>query len=250
LLPKSSVADSIKILKHRFPGSLVCTTCVRLVSSTPRGYGNSHLAPEQVETYTCAGCRMEPVRAANETAHLRSLPPKIHLEAPVVAARAYPPPQRRDESDAAYGRRVRQWESARTASHVLLDIATPPHPYLGRCLVDGRHNEGSENARECPSCKPAESLNTHESPAPPVYAEQSRAGSPRQQRRELGMMSRLAARRLTVRRRRTSPAQLAALARIQRGSPKAAWRCRIGVVTRAPSAWRQATSTSRRSRPP
>jgi hypothetical protein len=214
LLPKLSVDDSIKILQRRYRGALVCTTCARLIASTPMSYVSSNLTPEQVETYTCAECRTEPARAAHETARLRALPQKVYLKEPVVAARAYAPPQRGDESDAAYRRRVERWEADRTASHALLGVATPPHPYFGRCLVDGSHIHGSEYARECPSRKSVESFTTCEPPASSVDAEQSRAGSPRQQRRGSGTTSRLAGRRLTVRRQRTSPAQLAALARI------------------------------------
>jgi hypothetical protein len=220
LRPKVSVADSIADLRRRFPGALVCVQCARLIASTPAGYVKSGLTPQQAETYVCAECRMEPARVASETARLRALPPKVHLKEPIVAARGYAPPQRRDESDEAYRRRVERWEADRAASHALLGIATPPHPYFGRCLIDGRHLPGSEYARECPARKSVKSLNTVASPALPVDVEQSRAGSPRQQRRGSGRTSRLAGRRLTVRRQRTSSKQLAALARINAARTK------------------------------
>lgn len=220
MLPKLSVTDSIEILKRRFPGSLVCTKCARLIASTPAGYAKSGLTPEQVETYSCGECRMEPERIASETARLRALPPKVYLKDPIVAARAYAPPQRRDESDAAYRRRVERWEADRAASHALQGIATPPHPYFGRCLVHGRHNLGPEYARECPERKSSKLLGTGEAPAPSVNAEQSRAGSPRQHGRGSRTTSRLAGRRLAVRRQRTSPGQLAALARINAARAK------------------------------
>ena len=219
MLPKS-VPDSIKILQRRFPHALICMTCARVIASTPTGYANSHLTPEQVETYTCAECRMEPARIASETARLRALQPKVHLKEPIVAARAYAPPQCRDESDAAYRRRVERWEADRAASRALLGIATPPHPYFGRCLADGHHSPGSEYADECPVRKPAKSLSRRESPAPSDDAGQSRAGTPHQQRRGSGAVSRLAGRRLTVRRQRTSPEQLAALVRINAARTK------------------------------
>jgi hypothetical protein len=209
LLPKLFVADAISISRRRFPGALVCTTCARLIASTPAGNANSGLTPEEVKTYTCAECRMEPARAANETARLRALPPKVHLKEPVVAARAYAPPQRRDESDATYRRRVERWEAHRAASHALLGIATPPYPYFGRCLVDGQHAASSEHALDCPSRNSAELLSTGEPRALGVDVEQSRAGNSRQQRRGSRTTSRLAGRRLTVRRQRTSPGQLA-----------------------------------------
>ncbi len=227
MLRKLSVADAISISLRRFTGALVCTTCARLIASTPAGYAKSALKPEQVETYKCAECQMKPARIASETARLRALPTKVHLHEPVVAARAYAPAQRQDESAAAYQRRVERWEADRATSHALLGIATPPHPYFGRCLVEGRHIEGSEYARECPSRKPAESLNAGESPAPSADVEQSRAGSSLQQRRGSGTTSRLAGRRLTVRRQRTSSQQLAALARVNAARAK-----RPGVMTR------------------
>jgi hypothetical protein len=45
LAPKRSVIDSIAILRRRFPGALVCTTCARMIASTPTGYApsSSHL---------------------------------------------------------------------------------------------------------------------------------------------------------------------------------------------------------------
>jgi hypothetical protein len=220
LRPNVSVADSIANLRRRFPGALVCVQCARLIASAPTGYARSNLTSEQIETYVCAECRMEPARAATETARLRALPPKVHLQEPVVAARGYAPPQRRDEADSAYRRRVERWEANRAASHALLGIATPPHPYFGKCLVDGRHSPGSEYARECPSRKPLKSLSTIESPAVSVDAERSRAGNQRQQRRRSNTTSRLAGRRLTLRRQRSSPRQLAALARINAARKK------------------------------
>jgi hypothetical protein len=220
LLRKLSVDDAIDAARRRFPGALICTACARLIASAPTGYARSNLTSEQSEAYVCAECRMEPARVASQTARLRALPPKVHLKEPVVAARAYAPPRRRDESDAAYWSRVERWEADRAASHALLGIATPPHPYFGRCLADGQHSPGSEYARECPARKFAKSLSTVESPAPSVDAEQSRAGTPRQQRRGSGTTSRLAGRRLTVRRQRTSPQQLAALARINAARAK------------------------------
>jgi hypothetical protein len=206
--------------KQVVAGALVCTTCARLIARTPMSYVSSNLTPEQVETYTCVECRTEPARAAHETARLRALPQKVYLKEPVVAARAYAPPQRGDGSDAAYRRRVERWEADRTASHALFGVATPPHPYFGRCLVEGRHIPYSEYAHECPSRKSAKSFRTDESPAPSVDAEQSRAGSPRQQRRGSGTVSRLTGRRLTVRRQCASPEQLGALRRINAARTK------------------------------
>jgi hypothetical protein len=209
LLAKIPIADSIKILKRRFPGALICTACSRLIARMPAGYAHSNLAPEQIEKYVCAECLMEPVRLAGEAARLRTLAPKVSLKEPAVAARAYAPAQRRDESNAAYRRRVEQWGADRTASLGLLGVVTSPHPYFDRCLVNGRHAEGSDLARECPARLS-------------VDADKSRAGSRRQQRSDSGKVSRLTGRRLGVRRQRTSPEQLAALARINVARRKAA----------------------------
>src|SRR5262249_2792270 len=123
------------------------------------------------------------------------------LKEPMVVARAYAPAQRRDESNAAYRRRVEQWEADRTASLGLLGIVAPLHPYFDRCLVNELHAEGSELARECPALLP-------------VDVEGSRAGSSYQQSSNSDKVSRLTGRRMGFRRQRTSPAQLAALARI------------------------------------
>jgi hypothetical protein len=60
-----------------------------MIASTPAGYAKSGLMPDQVKTYTCADCRMEPARIASETARLRALQPKVRLQEPIVAARAY-----------------------------------------------------------------------------------------------------------------------------------------------------------------
>jgi hypothetical protein len=209
LLPKLSVADSIKMLRRRVPRALICTACARLIASMPAGYAHSNLASEQIENYVCAECRMEPARLAAEAARLRALPPKVHLKEPAVSARAYAPAQRRGESGAAYRRRVDQWEADRAASLTLLGVAVSHHPYFDRCLVNGRHAEDSELARECPALLP-------------VDVGESRAGSRRQQRSDSGKVSRLRGRRLGVRRQRTSPAQLAALARINIARRKAA----------------------------
>ena len=211
MLPKLSVVESIKILKRRCPGALICTTCARLIASRPAGYVHSNLASEKIENHVCAECQMEPVRLAAEAARLRALAPKVSLKEPAVAARAYAPAQRRDESGAAYRRRVEQWEADRAASLGLLGVLAPPHPYFDRCLVNGRHAEGSDLARECPALLSAD-------------VEESRAGTRRQQRSDSDNVSRLTGRRLGVRRQRTSPAQLATLARINVARRKAAGR--------------------------
>jgi hypothetical protein len=70
LLPKLSVIDSVKILRRRFPGSLICTACGRLIASTPAGYEKLNLPAGQVENYVCHGCRSDadPARSVEVTA--------------------------------------------------------------------------------------------------------------------------------------------------------------------------------------
>jgi hypothetical protein len=66
LRPKVSVADSIANLRRRFPGALVCTTCARMIASTPAGYAKSKLTSEQVETYVCVECRADAAEAVRK----------------------------------------------------------------------------------------------------------------------------------------------------------------------------------------
>jgi len=86
-LPKVSTADSIAILKTRFPGSLVCVDCARLIASTPAGYASSNLTPEQVDGYACHGCRSDndPARSTEVTARFAA------SKAAAAGARLRPP---------------------------------------------------------------------------------------------------------------------------------------------------------------
>jgi hypothetical protein len=214
LLPKLSVAESIKSLRCRFPGSLVCTTCARLIASTPSGYKKSSLSDEQVDSYICASCRSEAQIAAETSARFHGLVPRAVLKPSLrIVAAASEPPSRRDESNMAYRGRVERWRQERAESHALLGVVTRP-ALDGLCLVGGRHANDSEYARECPRRNSSKSLKSAQAAMPLLAHEKSRAGSTRQQRRDSGDVSRLAGRRLRVRRQRTSLEQLAALARI------------------------------------
>jgi hypothetical protein len=214
LLPKLSVAESIKSLRCRFPGSLVCTTCARLIATTPAGYAHSHLTSEQVDSYVCANCRSDAQIAAETSARFRGLVSRVVLKPPLrIAAAASEPAQRRDESGRAYRGRVERWRRERAASHALLGVVAPP-ALDGLCLVDGQHAPSYEYSRECPLRNHARSLNTAPTTLLPVAHGQSRAVTLRLERRGSGTVSRLAGRRLQVRRQRTSPKQLAALAGI------------------------------------
>jgi hypothetical protein len=94
LLPRLSIADSIKTLRRHFPGSLVCTMSGRLISSTPSGYANSALTSEQVDNYTCATCRADTQVAAETSARFRALVPRVVLKPPLrIVAPAGEPAQ-------------------------------------------------------------------------------------------------------------------------------------------------------------
>ena len=215
MLPKLPVADSVAIHRSRFPGALVCTACARLIASTPAGYATSNLTAEQINNYTCANSRADAQVAAEASARFRALTPRVVLKPPLhIVAAAGEPTQRRDESDAVYRGRVERWREDRAASHKLLGVVTALPPIDTGCLIDGNHVEGSEYTRECPQRKQPKSLTTAPRTILPLAHGESRAGSLRQQRRRSGTTSRLAGYRLTVRRQRTSPEQLAALARI------------------------------------
>ena len=214
MLSKISVAESINLLRRRYPDCLVCTTCARLISSTPAGYMNSNLTSEQVDSYICASCRSDAQIAAETSARFRGLVPRIELKPPlrIIAAASEPAP-RRGESDRAYRGRVEQWRQDRAASHALLGVVMPPAlDHL--CLVDGEHADGSENARDCPRRNTSKSLKSAQTAASLLIHEKSRAGSPHEQRRGASHLSRLGGRRLRVRRQRASREQLAALARV------------------------------------
>jgi hypothetical protein len=119
------------------------------------------------------GFAAQPVRAANETTRLRALPPKVHLKEPVVACL----------SAATTSGRVRfRVPAARRA----VGIRAHGVARVARFLVYAQHSADSGYALECPLRKSAESLNASESPAPPVDAQQSRAGTWRQQGRGSG----------------------------------------------------------------
>jgi len=277
-LPKINTADSIAILKTRFPGSLVCVNCARLIASTPAGYASSNLTPEQVDGYVCASCRSDVQIAAETTDRFRMLKPRTQLRPPlaVIAEGFGSDPDRplsvdertrsrrlliesdaeatglatsrsrRDAVpacphcfgahdlcayDASEAAMVRAARTARKAGGARAP-ASPAFCAHGRsgsdCIFHGLDPtlNGLGRAFGPVPCNTAKSLDTVLTTAPPATHGQSRAGTSQKQRRELASLgglavlgavrsfSRLAGRRLGVRRQRASPGQLAALARI------------------------------------
>src|SRR5262249_15721065 len=66
-------AECVRILRARYPESLVCVTCGTLLASEAKGYAKSNLSPtgervplteEQRLTYACGECRWEAAEAA------------------------------------------------------------------------------------------------------------------------------------------------------------------------------------------
>src|SRR5262249_30424686 len=107
LLPKVSVAESINLLRRRYPGCLVCATCARLIATTPAGYTNSTITTRQVDSYICASCRSDAQIAAETTARFRALVPRVELKPPLrIVAAAGEPARRPDESDTAHRERL------------------------------------------------------------------------------------------------------------------------------------------------
>jgi hypothetical protein len=163
LAQERSVSNSIAVLRHRFPGALLCTACSRIIATTAAGYATSRLTPEQIENYVCHGCRFDtdPARSAEVTARFaasRAAAAASRLRPPFIAnvhgtIRAGAPGTvseivRLDDAcscteaitcavclltraaEAAHGRRV-------------------AHEYLGTSAMDGRHN-GSHTPADCP----------------------------------------------------------------------------------------------------
>jgi hypothetical protein len=176
LAPKLSVADSILILRQRYPGALVCTNCARMIASTRTGYAPSNLTPDEVDNYVCSGCRFDadPARSAEFTARFaaskaiaaaaRLCPPFIAIVpgtsppgTPGIASKIIrlddacactdmttcDPCLLSHAAEAAYGRRV------------ALD-------YLGTCAMSGRHRD-AEALADCPN--PSPTVTSSEAPS-------------------------------------------------------------------------------------
>jgi len=142
LLPKLSVADSIAILRRRNPDGLVCTTCAHLIASTPAGYANSTLTPEQVETYVCAECR-----ADSDPARSKEISERIAAAKAVAAAARLRPPLARVLAGGTLERLPDDALIVRAAeAECGRRVATD---YLDACATDGHHHDLDALA-DCP----------------------------------------------------------------------------------------------------
>jgi len=222
MLPKLTIEQSITILRQRFPGSLVCVRCARLIASTPAGYAKSNVTPEQAQSYVCFECRQDEIDAQTEAlARERKADAARATLARVRARKANElieqPAEIPLDAVIRYPGVYAQEELVALARHY---AATAPRRLTRRTrfvrvpsVADKMPARGWKRAVTPPSLWPPDVQNTQ--PGGSVDSTSLRAGSMREYRTESGGISRLRGRRLRrVRTRTTSPAQLEALARI------------------------------------
>ncbi len=141
--PKLSVADSIAILRRRYPGALICTACARLIASTPAAYSKLNLTPAQIENHTCHGCRSDadPARSAEVTARFatsKAAAAAARLRAPLTGLSPCTCTSvvtcasclQTRAAEAAEGRRV-------------------AHDYVDTCATNGHHHD-LDAVADCP----------------------------------------------------------------------------------------------------
>jgi hypothetical protein len=160
---KLSATDSISILRRRFPGALICTTCARLIASTPKGYEKQTLTPEQVENYVCAACRSDadPSRSGEVTARFAA------SKAAAAAARLRPPLA--GLSPCACTPAVTCASCLQTCAAEAAEGRRIAHDYLDTCATNG-HHANLETLADCPQPS-ATVLDPHLSP---VFCEHAR----------------------------------------------------------------------------
>ncbi len=61
--PPLSVREAVAILRRRYPGGLVCTTCAGLLATTPASYAARGFSEAARLAYVCAECRLEAAQA-------------------------------------------------------------------------------------------------------------------------------------------------------------------------------------------
>jgi hypothetical protein len=164
LATNRSVSDSIAILRRRFPGALICTTCARMIASTPTGYAPSKLTSDQVDNYVCSGCRLEadPARSREVTARFAA------SKAAALATRLRPPfiaiipGTIRPDAPGTVSETIRVDDvcscTATMTCHACLLIRAAEaaygrrvaHDYLGICAMNGRHDDAGAVA-DCPN---------------------------------------------------------------------------------------------------
>ena len=175
LAKQRSVSDSIASVRRRFPGALACTTCARIVATTPAGYATSKLPPEQIETYVCYGCRFDTdsARSSEITARFaasRATAAATRLRPPFTAI---VPGDKRPGATGTASVTIRlddacSCSDAETCHHCLLTRAAEvahgrrvAYDYLATCALNGGHLDADALA-ECPH--PSATIASSESP--------------------------------------------------------------------------------------
>jgi hypothetical protein len=189
LPPKLSVADSIVILRRRFPGALLCTTCARLIASTPTGYEKLNLPAWRVENYVCHGCRSDadPARSAEVTARFavsKTAAAAARLRAPLAGLSACTCTPVATCASCLQTRTAEAAEGRRVAHDYLDTCATNGHHANLDALADCSHPSTTiVDARPslvfCEHARPAEECIVHAklSTAPPMPAALARCDS-------------------------------------------------------------------------
>lgn len=117
------------------PGALVCTTCARVIASTPAGYVPSQLTPEQLDEYVCFGCRYDadPARSAEVTARFSA------SKAAAAAARLSGP--LRGLSPCSCTVSVTCASCLQTLAAEVSCGRRVAHDYLDTCATNGQHHD-------------------------------------------------------------------------------------------------------------
>jgi hypothetical protein len=163
LAPKRSVADAIAILRRHFPGALLCSTCARIISSTPTGYAASKLTPEQIENYVCYGCHFDadPARSAEMTARFSA------SKAAAAAARLSAPLKGLSPCTCTASLTCASCLQTLTAEAVCGRRVA--HDYFDVCATNGHHHDLDALA-DCPN----PSATIASAAAPSVFCEHAR----------------------------------------------------------------------------
>jgi hypothetical protein len=162
LAKQRSVSESIAITRRRFPGALICTTCARIIATTPAGYVSK--VPEQIEKYVCYGCRFDadPARSAEVTARFaasRAASAATRLRPPFLAivAGTIRPGTPGTVSEVIRVDDACSCTAGVTCAPCLLTHAAEAafgrrvaHDYLGSCAMSGEHHD-AEILAECPN---------------------------------------------------------------------------------------------------
>ena len=135
MLPKLPAVDSIATMRRRFPGALICTTGARLIASAPTAYSKLKLAPAQIKSYTCHGCRADadPARSAEVTARFAA------TKAAAAAARLRAPLA--GMSPCTCTPVVTCASCLQTLAAEAAEGRRVAHDYLDTCATNGHHHD-------------------------------------------------------------------------------------------------------------